>query len=395
MDRKHAIVILDGAADYPLPSLDGKTPLEAAKTPNLDRIVRLGMLGRVLNVPEGLQPGSDVAIMTLLGNDAKAHYSGRAPIEAVAKGITLGKGEWAFRCNFVTIENGVMKDYSAGGIANEEASELIEALNAEFGADGIRFHPGVSYRNLMVYKGEMEVTTTPPHDILDKDTAPYIPSGKGADLLTTLMKRSRPLLANHPVNLRRRQQGKNPANSIWFWGQGTSPDLPDFRKNRGMTGAVITAVDLVRGIGILMGFDCIQVPGATGFVNTNYKGKAEAAVKALKNHDLVCVHIEGPDESGHNGNPADKIEAIEKIDALIVGPLLSYLEEQTEGFRILALPDHPTPCALKTHTSDPVLFAAAGLGLKPNGFSAFTEKEAALSNLYITPGHTLMDFFLK
>jgi 2,3-bisphosphoglycerate-independent phosphoglycerate mutase len=395
MDRKHAIVILDGAADYPLPSLDGKTPLEAAKTPNLDRIVRLGMLGRVLNVPEGLQPGSDVAIMTLLGNDAKAHYSGRAPIEAVAKGITLGKGEWAFRCNFVTIENGVMKDYSAGGIANEEASELIEALNAEFGADGIRFHPGVSYRNLMVYKGEMEVTTTPPHDILDKDTAPYIPSGKGADLLTTLMKRSRPLLANHPVNLRRRQQGKNPANSIWFWGQGTSPDLPDFRKNRGMTGAVITAVDLVRGIGILMGFDCIQVPGATGFVNTNYKGKADAAVKALKNHDLVCVHIEGPDESGHNGNPADKIEAIEKIDALIVGPLLSYLEEQTEGFRILALPDHPTPCALKTHTSDPVLFAAAGLGLKPNGFSAFTEKEAALSNLYITPGHTLMDFFLK
>ncbi|MBN1412672.1 MAG: cofactor-independent phosphoglycerate mutase [Spirochaetales bacterium] len=395
MQDKRVIIILDGAADYPIDSLNSRTPLEAAKTENLDRMVRHGVLGRVQNVPEGMPPGSDVAIMSLLGNDVAKYYTGRAPIEAVARGIKLSAEEWAFRCNLVTIENGVMKDYSAGGISDAEAAALMEAVNAEFGSDGIRFYPGVSYRNLMILKKETDVRTTPPHDISDKQVEPYYPSGKGSEFLVSLIRKSEKLFEEHPVNVKRRREGKNPATHIWLWGQGTTPRLPSFEQTYHARGAVITAVDLVKGIGLLMGFDYIAVDGATGFVDTNYSGKGEAAIRALKNHDLVCVHVEAPDESGHNGSVDDKIESIERIDAEIIGPVLDYLEKEAAGYRILALPDHPTPCSIKTHVGEPVLFCMAGSDVKPNGFGGFTEKNASGSDVFISPGYRLMEYFFK
>lgn len=392
---KYCIIITDGAADKPIESLGGKTPLQAARLPNIERVIKKGELGQVHTVPKGYAPGSDVAIMSLLGNSPVKYYSGRAPIEAAAQGIPVAEGEWVFRCNLVTLDKGLMKDHAADNISTEEATELMRALEEKLGRAGLTFYPGVSYRNLMICRQNFNVKTTPPHDILDKPFGEYFPEGEGSDLLNKLITESRTILEAHPVNKKRIEKGLAPANSIWFWGEGTSPAFDSFYERFGLKGAVIAAVDLVRGIGGLMGWDILNVPGATGFIETNFKGKGDKTIEALKKYDIVCVHIEAPDEAGHAGLPAEKVKAMEEIDTHIAGPVLDYLESTGEDWRILIMPDHPTPCDMRTHTSDPVLYTMAGKGIAHNGLSLFTEDEAAGSDIFIEEGYTLVDRLLK
>ena len=394
---KYALIIPDGAADLPLEQLKGRTPLEAARTPNMDWIAQNGKCGRVRTVPPGMPAGSDVAILSVIGYDPKQHYPGRAPLEAAAQGIQLGPDEWVFRCNFVTLVDGVMEDHSAGHISTEEASALIDELNRQFGdpAGSVRFHRGVSYRHLLTIKGAFNVKTTPPHDILSRPAGPSLPSGAGADFLRSLMERSGKLLADHEINKVRRDLGENPATDIWLWGQGQMPQLDSFRARYGVRGAAITAVDLVRGIAKLIGWQVIDVLGATGYVDTNYAGKGAAAVKALDDVDLVCVHVEAPDEAGHSADIKAKLHAIEQIDQHVVGPLLERLKAEKAGWRILVLPDHPTPVSLRTHTAEPVPFAIAGERIEGVLKGPFNEKTGAASDLHIERGHELMEFFLK
>jgi 2,3-bisphosphoglycerate-independent phosphoglycerate mutase len=392
---KYALVIPDGAADLPVDELKGRTPLEAARKPHMDWIAAHGRCGSVRTIPPGMPCGSDVAILSLLGYDPKACYPGRAPLEAAAQGIQLGPDEWVFRCNLVTLVDGLMEDYSAGHITSMEAGTLIDELQRALGGPGVTFHKGVSYRHLLVLKGGFNVKTTPPHDILSKPTAANLPSGAGADLLRLLMERSGAVLENHEVNKVRRDLGENPATHIWLWGQGQMPQLPSFGERFKIQGTAITAVDLVRGISRLIGWPVIEVPGATGYVDTNYAGKGAAAVKALDDVDLVCVHVEAPDEAGHNADVKAKLHAIEQIDQHVVGPLLERLQQEKAGWRILVLPDHPTPVSLRTHTPEPVPFAIAGERIEGVVAAPFNEKTAAASDLHIERGHELMEFFLK
>ncbi|MBN1699711.1 MAG: cofactor-independent phosphoglycerate mutase [Spirochaetales bacterium] len=392
---KYVIVIADGAADVPLDDLGGKTPLETARIPYTDELVANGIIGCVRTVPPGMQPGSDVAIMSLLGNDPAACYSGRAPIEAVARGITLGQSEWAFRCNLVTIIDNVMIDHSSDNISSEEAAILIGEVNRRFGSETLAFYSGVSYRNLMTYKGDFDGVTTPPHDILDKEISPYLPQGRGADLLQSMIRESQVFLPDHEVNRNRKKANKHPATSLWFWGEGTPPVFESFKKKYGLSGAIIAAVDLVRGIGILMGWDVIDVPGATGYFDTSYEGKGSHAIDALEDYEVVCVHIEAPDEAGHAGLPHEKIRAIEAIDTHIVGPIVHHLQSGGLPWRMLLMPDHPTPSTIRTHTADPVPFVIGGSDIEPNGRTSFTEQEAAIRGFMVEKGHTLMDFFLS
>jgi 2,3-bisphosphoglycerate-independent phosphoglycerate mutase len=391
---KYAIIIPDGAADHSLEVLGGRTPLEAAKTPNFDWIAANGKTGTVKNVPRNLPAGSDVAILSLIGYDPREFYTGRAPLEAAAQNIKTDPSEWIFRCNFVTLVDGVMEDYSAGHISSEEASALIADLNRVLGGPHVKFYPGVSYRHLMTYNGEVELETTPPHDIQGKKISSFMPSGKGADTITTMIDRSQDILREHEVNNVRRDLGENPATSIWLWGEGKMPQLPSYQSLHGLRGAAITAVDLVRGISKLIGWDVIEVEGATGYIDTNYAGKGQAAIEALKEYDIVCTHVEAPDEAGHNGNVSAKIEAIENIDRHIVGPVLDALRAGDEEWRILVLPDHPTPCPVRTHTRDEVPFALAGAGVLKVLATTFSEKAAAESDLHIPRGHELMEYFL-
>jgi 2,3-bisphosphoglycerate-independent phosphoglycerate mutase len=392
---KYAIIIIDGAADVKIASLGNRTPLEAARKPAIDRIASEGICGLVKTVPDNMAPGSDVAIMSLLGNDPALYYTGRAPIEAVAKGIALKPDEWAFRCNLVTIENDIMKDHSSSNISNEEAASLISFIDKNIGTKDIRFFPGVSYRNLMIYCGDFAGKMTPPHDILGKPADEYLPNGKGSDILVNLIKKSREILPGHSINKKRILQGKNPANSIWFWGEGKAPRLESFEKRFGLSGAMIAAVDLSRGIAKLMGWDCIDVPGATGYFDTNYAGKGRAAVEALGQYDIVCVHIEAPDEAGHAGEPDEKLLAIERIDEHITKPIVEYLEGTGNPFRILVMPDHPTPCAIRTHVGDPVPFAIFGSRVKHNGALVYTEDEAEKTGLFLPSGWEMMDYFIN
>ena len=391
---KYAIIIPDGAADLPLMELDGRTPLEAARKPHMDWIAQHGKCGTVRNVPAGLPCGSDVAILSVLGYDPRQHYPGRAPLEAAARGITAGPNEWIFRCNLVTIVDGVMEDYSAGHISSEEAAALIDELNRLLGGERVRFHHGVGYRHLAVIQGQFNVKTVPPHDILSKPVEPHVPTGAGADLLRTLIERSAAVLENNEINKVRRDLRENPATHIWLWGQGQMPRLPAFRERFGITAAAITAVDLVRGLAKLIGWDVIEVPGATGWVDTNFAGKGQAAVKALDDHDLVCVHVEAPDEAGHNADIKAKVYAIEQVDEHIVGPVLKRLQQEKDEWRILVLPDHPTPISVRTHTSDPVPFAIAGKRIEGVRKDPFTEAAAAAGDLHIALGHELMEYFL-
>ncbi|MGB2822545.1 MAG: cofactor-independent phosphoglycerate mutase [Phycisphaerae bacterium] len=391
---KYAIIIADGAADVPLDELDGRTPLEAADIPNMDWVAANGKVGTVRTIPESMPAGSDVAILSVLGYDPREFYTGRAPLEAAAQGLEVRPDEWIFRCNFVTIVDGTMEDYSAGHISTREAQSLIDELNRTLATDEVRFYCGVSYRHLMTLLGACDVRTVPPHDILSKPAASYLPTGAGSDRLRVLMERSQLLLAEHEINAIRRDLGDNPATSIWLWGEGKMPTLPAFAERFGVRGKVITAVDLVAGIAALIGWERIEVEGATGFVDTNYAGKGSAAVAALDEADLVCVHVEAPDEAGHHADAGGKVSAIESIDRHVVAPVLDRLRAEGDEWRILVLPDHPTPCTVRTHTRDAVPFAMAGSRIKAVVPGEFTEAAAAESDLHIRRGCDLMEYFL-
>ncbi len=392
---KYVIIVPDGAADEPLEEFGGKTPLEAAETPNMDWISTAGRQGLVRTVPEGCEPGSDVAQMSLLGYDPLRYYSGRAPIEAAARGIRLGPDDWVFRCNLVTIADGAMADHSAGHISTEEAGRLIEELQSRISDEGICLHTGVSYRHLLVFKGvEFDVRTYPPHDHIGKPVDKILPRGKGADRLIQLMNQSKQLFAGHEINKVRQDLGENQVSSIWLWGQGRQARLDSFRKRFGLRGAAITAVDLVRGLAKLVGFDVIEVPGATGFIDTNYEGKGLATVEAIADYDLVFVHVEAPDEASHEGNAVAKKTAIEQVDKHIVGPTLQALEGY-ENWRVLVLPDHPTPVHNGAHSAAPVPFAMAGTGVTGILHLGFSEANAAKSGFRIEKGCEMMEYFLK
>jgi len=395
LSTKYVIIIPDGAADEPIEELGNKTVLEAAEIPNMDRISADGRQGLVRTVPEGFEPGSDVAQMSLLGYNPGRYYKGRAPIEAVARDIDLAPTDWVFRCNLVTIADDVIADHSAGHISTEEASKLITELNNSFSSDQIRFYTGVSYRHLLVCRGmEFDVKTFPPHDHIGVATEKILPRGRNSEILLDLMARSQRLFANHEINQVRIDLGENQVSSIWLWGQGQKMVMESFRKKYQIQGASITAVDLVKGLSKLIGFDLINVPGATGLVDTDYQGKAAAAVEAMDKHDLVFVHIEGPDEAGHNGDVALKKKAVEQIDKHIVGPVLEALSSY-DSWRIMVAPDHPTPVRTQAHSSDAVPFAMAGTNIKGLLGKGFSESNAAQSGFRIEQGHELMEYFLK
>jgi len=392
---KYVIIVPDGAADEPLDEFDGKTPLEAAETPNIDRISIEGRQGLVRTVPEGMEAGSDVAQMSLLGYDPRRYYTGRAPIEAVARGIKLGLDDWVFRCNLVTIADGKMADHSAGHISTEEGGNLIKELQGQIEDSRVLLHTGVSYRHLLVFKDfEFDVRTYPPHDCIGKPVERILPRGKGADLLIDLMNQSQQLFADHDINRVREDLGENSVSSVWLWGQGKQARLENFRKRFSVKGVAITAVDLVRGLAKLVGFDLIEVPGATGFVDTNYAGKGAAAVKALEDYDLVFVHIEAPDEASHAGDSEMKKKAIEEVDRHVVAPVLKALKDY-DTWRILVLPDHPTPVQHGAHSGEPVPFAMAGTGVTGILTLGFGETSAAQSGFRIENGFELMEYFLR
>jgi 2,3-bisphosphoglycerate-independent phosphoglycerate mutase len=397
---KYAIVIPDGCADEPQASLGGKTPLEAADLPAMDAVAAAGVVGRSNNVPESLPPGSDVANLSLLGYNPLEHFTGRAPLEAAAQGIELGPHDWAIRCNLVTIEDQVMRDFTAGHISSEEAAALISAAQEHLGSEQLRFYPGVSYRNLLVCRPmdgpapfSPDTRTTPPHDLTDKSVQDDYPRGPGSDLLNQLMSDSVALFADHPVNVARRRQGKLPATNLWLWGLGSTPQLTPFAERYGKQGAMITAVDLLRGLAILLGWQRIEVPGATGYTDTDYAAKGRYAVQALKDADLVCVHVEATDEASHEGDVEAKIKALEEIDRHIVGPLWQALRAGGDH-RILVTPDHPTPLRTKTHSHGYVPFALAGTGIAPDDARTYDDPTAAKSDLVFDEGWRLMPYFL-
>jgi len=395
LTTKYAIIIPDGAADEPIEQFGKKTALEAADTPNMDKISALGRQGLVRTIPLDMDPGSDVAQMSLLGYDPRRYYSGRAPIEAVAQNIKLSLEDWVFRCNLITIADGKMADHSAGHISTAEAGNLIRELDERLGSEQICFHTGLSYRHLLVIKGlDFDVQTYPPHDHIGTAIEKLLPRGKGADLLIDLMARSQQLFTDHDINKVRRDLGENQVSSIWLWGQGKRTQMERFRKRFGIKGAAITAVDLVRGLAKLIGFDLISVPGATGFIDTNYQGKASAAIGALDEYDLVFVHIEAPDEASHNGSAEMKKKAIEQIDKYIVGPVLEALQNY-KSWRILLMPDHPTPVRTCAHSPEPVPFAMAGDNISGILHTTFSESNAAKSGFRIENGFELMEYFLK
>lgn len=395
---KFAIILPDGAADDPLPQLGGKTPLEAANIPVMDSIAREGRLGTIVTIPDGYTPGTDVGTLTLMGYDPHKYYSGRAPIEAVARRLTATPDQLIFRCNFVTIADGKMKDFTAGHISQPDGDALIASLR-ELAIPGEQcdFHAGVSYRNLMLlsHATDMKVTCKPPHDIADQDVAQWWPKGEGAERAMNIMHLAHEMLADHPVNVRRRQKGEDWATHIWLWGQGRPVMLESLQERFGMSGACITAVDIIRGIAVGMGMDLIEVPGATGYIDTNYEGKGRAAVEALKTHDLVMVHVEAPDESGHQGLAQEKTRSLERIDEAVVRPVLEALKASGEPWRILIAPDHPTPVTTKAHCSKPPPFCYTGSDVTVRSGLGFTENEARGVGPALDPGHTLIDTFLR
>jgi 2,3-bisphosphoglycerate-independent phosphoglycerate mutase len=374
---KYAICVGDGMADVAYPELGGKTPLEYAHTPNMDTIARVGRVGMVKTIPDGLPPGSDVANMSLLGYDATQYYQGRAPIEAASMGINLSARDTAFRCNLVTLQDGKMKDYSAGHIETEDSRELIECLQQSLGDDHKRFHPGVSYRHVLVISDfqEGELTCTPPHDISDKPWREYLPRGSGSDELIAVMDSARIVLQRSETNKRRVDHGKLPATDIWLWGHGHAIRLPTMKERFGLSGSVISAVDLVQGLGVLAGLSVKKVAGATGYLGTNYAGKIAAAKEALNDGDFVFIHIEAPDETSHEGSLQKKIQAIEEFDRNIVGPIQALAAGRLD-LRILVLPDHATPVKLKTHAPGPVPYAVCGPGISPDEAISYSEKAA-------------------
>ncbi len=400
---KYVVVLYDGMADYPVDALGGKTPMEAAVKPNLDRLARFGETGLVRTVAEGLKPGSDVANMSVLGYNPKECYTGRSPLEAVSIGVKMLDSDIAFRCNLVTLsdeenyEDKTMVDYSAGDISSEEAAELIKAVEEHFGNDIFKFYNGVSYRHCLIWHGgTLDLgKITPPHDISGQVIGEHLSKSENALKLINIMKRSYELLKNHPVNLKRVSEGKRPANSVWLWGEGTKPALPDFYEKTGLHGSVVSAVDLLKGIALCAGMNAPTVHGATGYIDTNFEGKANAALRELKENDFVYIHIEAPDECGHRNEPHNKVKAIELIDEKVLGVLLEKLPAFGD-FKIMALPDHPTPIKTRTHASDPVPYMIyKSYDEKDSGIKSFTEKSAELSGNFTEVGHTLINHFIN
>ena len=400
---KYVVIIGDGMADRPLNELGGKTPLQAAFTPNMDKLACEGIIGRVRTIPEGFHPGSDVANLSVLGYDPRKFYTGRASLEAASIGVGLKDTDVAYRCNLVTLKfnkdktQAVMEDYSGGHISTEEAGILINDINKELGTSQIKFYRGVSYRHLMVWSdGKADAECTPPHDIIGRDISDYLPVGSGEGILRELMLDSVDVLESHDINKERISKGKKSANSIWLWGQGKKPVLSKFREKYSVEGAMISAVDLTKGLGIYAGFKILQVPGVTGWLDTNYVGKAEAALIALKEVDFVYIHVEAPDEAGHSGNYKNKIKAIEDFDALVVGTVMRGIKS-FEEFRILLMPDHPTPIELRTHTDEPVPFVIYDNKQKQkNEGAAFDESILKREGIMVVEeGYKLMDYFIK
>ena len=398
---KYIVMLGDGMADYPVEALGGKTPLEVAKKPNIDRLARGGRLGMVKTVPDGLKPGSDVANLSAMGYDPLKCYTGRSPLEAVSIGIQMDDTDVAFRCNLVTLSDDAeyaektMVDYSSGEITTAEAAELIRAVDEAFRTDEILFYPGISYRHCMIWhQGPVGLNLTPPHDISDRKITEYLPQNP---VILDLMKRSYEILKDHPINQDRMARGLNPANSIWLWGEGTRPGVTGFEAAYGVKASVISAVDLIKGIGLCAGMKVIEVEGATGNIDTNFKGKGEAALKTLLNgQDLVYIHVEAPDECGHHGDLEGKIQAIERIDQDIVGPLLKGLEAAGEDYSILVMPDHPTPISIKTHISDPIPYLLyCSTDVTDSGIDTYTEKTGKSTGVYVEPGYLLMQQLLK
>ncbi|MEM1885145.1 MAG: cofactor-independent phosphoglycerate mutase, partial [Candidatus Jordarchaeales archaeon] len=393
---KYVVIVGDGMADYPLDELGGKTPLQIARKPNMDMVACRGKCGLLKAIPEGLPAGSDVAILSILGYDPEKYYTGRGPIEAAALGVELRDGDVAFRCNLVTLEGGVMADYSAGHISSGEARELINALNEEIGSGSVRFYSGVSYRNILVISGERfeGLECTPPHDITGMRVEEYLPRGEGSELLLELMRAAQRVLEEHPVNVRRVREGKRPANSIWPWGYGVKPRLQRFEERFGVRGAIISAVDLVRGLGVLTGLRVVNVPGATGYYDTNYAGKGEYALKALEDVDFVLVHVEAPDEAGHAGDIENKVKAIERIDSEILGRVLREIDTISSDYRVAVLADHPTPIVKRTHTRDPSPVAVLSSNEDGDEVEGFDEFSVRRGSLGLIRGHDFMSRFI-
>lgn len=400
---KYVVVLGDGMSDYPLVQLGNRTPLQCANKPNIDFLASKGEIGMVKTIPDGIAPGSDVANLSVMGYDPRKYYTGRSPLEAVSMGVELSDTDLAFRCNLVTLdvkdgyESATMIDYSSDEISTSEAAELIKDVNKYLSDNEITFHPGISYRHCMVWhNGTGTRNMTPPHDILEKSIATYLPSGDKGELFLSLQKKSYEILRNHPVNQARIARGLRPANSIWLWGEGKRPAIPNFFDKYAITGSVVSAVDLIKGIGLCAGMYSIDVEGATGNINTNFRGKAKAALDELeKGRDFVYVHLEAPDECGHRFEIDNKVKSIELIDSLVVGTLLEGLAAYDEDYCLMVLPDHPTPLSLRTHTSDPVPYIIyRKSGEKPSGVTGYDEFQAQKTGLFVEEGHTLMDRFL-
>ena len=397
---KYAIIIPDGAADEPQDALDGLTPIEAAQTPAMDALAAMGVVARACHTPPALPAGSEVGNMSLLGYDPMTNFTGRAPIEAAAQGIELAPEDWAVRCNLVTVQDQTMRDFTADHISTEEATELLAAAQQELGGDGLEFIPGVSYRNLLIWRGAkrpapftMEMRATPPHDLTDKSVLDDYPRGPGSDVLNKLMAATAELFADHPVNKRRIEAGKLPATNVWLWGIGRAPKLQPFAEAYGPQGAMITAVDLLRGLASLVGWKRIEVPGATGYTDTDFAAKGRYAIEALDEVDLICVHVEAPDEASHEGDCATKVRTIEEIDRHVVAPLVEAIQKAGD-WRVMISPDHPTFLSTKTHTHGNVPVAMAGSAIEPDEFKSYGDTNAAKSTLAFDDGWRLMRWFI-
>ena len=399
---KYIIILVDGAADYEIEELENKTPLEVANIPCITKLARLGEIGMVKTIPDGMSPGSDTANLSVMGYDPLIYHTGRSPLEAASIGVELLETDVTFRCNLVTVsgdepyENKTMMDHSSSDITTEEASQLILDIREDLQTEYLKYYPGVSYRHLIVWdKGPYEFDLTPPHDILGKKITDYLPKGPSKDFIIDMTKKSYELLKNHPINIKREQLGLNPANSIWIWGEGKKPRLDSFEEKFNLSGSVISAVDLINGIGILAGLKPIKVEGATGTIHSNFTGKAKAAIEALSNDDFVYLHLEAPDECGHQGDLRGKIKSLEIIDELVVRPIFEQLKTSEKPFKIMILPDHRTPISLRTHSLEPVPYVIYDSTQKRQTLNNyFSEKSAEASNNYFNTGHKLLDYFL-
>ena len=398
--KKYVVVLGDGMADEPISALDGKTPLEYADTPALDALSKVSEIGMVHTIPEGMKPGSDTANLSVLGYDPKIYYSGRSPLEALSIGVPMKDTDVALRCNIVTISDGdepfeekTIIDHSSGEISTEDCAVLLEAVKAELQDETYQFYVGTSYRHCLIWNYGSVISLTQPHDVLGQVIGQYLPSD---EKLLSMMKKSYEILVNHPINIERKKQGLNPANCCWFWGAGTKPALSSFEEKNGLKGMMVSAVDLLKGIAVGAGMGVAQVEGANGGLHTNYEGKVQAALDALRDgYDFAYIHVEAPDEMGHQGSVERKVQAIEFLDQRVIGPLTRALDEAGTEYRLLVMPDHPTPIRVRTHTADSVPYLLYDSQAPGKESWNYNEREAKLSGNYVPQGHTMMDKLLE